>query len=92
MKKKSGLTHKDIEKAFGAKKVGTSSNKKDTIVTVKELMKMKDKTDWERLRNMTEEEAVRNAEADPDAQPLTEEQLSRMKVVNPNHKKHRKWR
>lgn len=37
-----------------------------------------DRTDWERLRNMTDEEALANAEADPDAQPLTDEQLEEM--------------
>ncbi|MDR3526892.1 MAG: hypothetical protein P4L57_06395 [Rhizomicrobium sp.] len=38
-----------------------------------------DKTDWERLKAMTEEEVMAAALSDPDAQPLTEEQLSRMK-------------
>ena len=39
------------------------------------------KTDWERLRNMTDEEVYAAALADPDAQPLTEELLARMKPV-----------
>jgi len=38
-----------------------------------------DKTDWARLKAMTEEEVMAAALSDPDAQPLTEEQLSRMK-------------
>lgn len=39
------------------------------------------KTDWEYLRNMTDEEAYQNALDDPDNPPLTEEQLSRMPRV-----------
>ena len=42
------------------------------------------KTDWERLKAMTGEEAHRNALADPDNPPLTTEQLARMRrVPNP---------
>lgn len=44
----------------------------------------KGKTDWARLEAMTDEEAHRNALADPDNPPLTEDQLSRMRrVPNP---------
>ena len=39
--------------------------------------KPKGRTDWERLRNMTDEEVEAAALADPDAQPLTDEQLAR---------------
>ena len=35
-------------------------------------------TDWDKLMNMTEEEIHAAALSDPDAQPLTEEQLARM--------------
>lgn len=38
-------------------------------------------TDWERLKAMSDDEAYAAALADPDAQPLTEEQLTRMKHV-----------
>ena len=38
-----------------------------------------DGTDWEYLRNMTDEEAYQNALSDPDNPPLTEEQLATMK-------------
>jgi len=34
-----------------------------------------DKTDWNRLRAMTDEEVIAAARADPDAQPMTPEQL-----------------
>ena len=37
-----------------------------------------DRTDWERLRNMTEEEIEANALSDPDNPPMTEEELARM--------------
>ena len=41
-------------------------------------------TDWARIEAMTGEEALRNALADPDNPPLTDEQLSRMRrVPNP---------
>lgn len=37
-----------------------------------------DRTDWERLKNMTEEEIEAAALSDPDAQPMTDEELARM--------------
>jgi putative transcriptional regulator len=40
-----------------------------------------DRTDWERVRAMTDEEVMAAALSDPDAQPLTPEQLSRMRRV-----------
>ncbi len=36
---------------------------------------LEDKTDWARLRAMTDEEVMAAAMADPDAQPMTREQL-----------------
>ncbi len=39
--------------------------------------KPEDKTDWERVRNMTDEEVEAAALSDPNAQPLTDEQLAR---------------
>jgi putative transcriptional regulator len=36
-------------------------------------------TDWTKVKAMTEEEILARALADPDAQPLTPEQLARMK-------------
>lgn len=38
----------------------------------------------ELVDNMSEEELHQRALSDPDAQPLTEEQLKRFKRVNPN--------
>ncbi len=38
---------------------------------------LEDKTDWQRLRAMTDEQVTAAALSDPDAQPLTAEQLSR---------------
>jgi putative transcriptional regulator len=42
---------------------------------------VEDTTDWERLRNMTEEEIIANALSDPDNPPLTDEELARMQRV-----------
>jgi putative transcriptional regulator len=42
-----------------------------------------DETDWAALDAMTDEEVHAAALADPDAQPLTEEQLARMKPFSP---------
>ena len=42
---------------------------------------LEDKTDWARLRAMTDEEVTAAALADPDAQPLTAEQLSTARRV-----------
>ncbi len=36
-----------------------------------------DRTDWDRLRSLTDEEVEAAARSDPDAQPMTEEQLAR---------------
>ena len=43
-----------------------------TEVTWEELQQMEDLTDWNRVKNMTEEEVEQNALDDPDAQPLPE--------------------
>jgi putative transcriptional regulator len=42
---------------------------------------MTDKTDWKRLRDMTDAEVHAAALADPDAQPLTDERLATMRRV-----------
>lgn len=42
---------------------------------------LEDKTDWKRVGAMTEEEVHAAALADPDAQPLTDADLGRMKRV-----------
>jgi putative transcriptional regulator len=41
------------------------------------------KTDWARLDAMTDEEVVAAAKSDPDAQPLTSEELAKMRRVSP---------
>jgi putative transcriptional regulator len=40
-----------------------------------------DRTDWARVRAMTDEEVTAAALSDPDAQPLTPKQLARMRRV-----------
>jgi hypothetical protein len=42
-----------------------------------------DKTDWERVNNFSEDDINQAALADPDAQPLTKEQLAKFKRVHP---------
>ena len=41
----------------------------------------RDRTDWERLRRMTEEEIEAGAASDPDNPPWTQEDLRRARVV-----------
>jgi len=43
--------------------------------------------DYEEMRNMTDEEVHEAALSDPDAQPLTEEQLKKLKPVDPKSKR-----
>ena len=50
-----------------------------TRVTVKRDARLpRGKTDWARLNAMTDQEVMRAARSDPDAQPLTAEQLAKM--------------
>jgi len=63
-----------------------------TEVTWEELQQMEDLTDWERVKNMTEEEVEQNALDDPDARPLPEGFEKETWVVypyqeNPNYKR-----
>jgi len=46
----------------------------------------KGKTDWNRLRNMTEEEITAAALSDPDNLPLTKDELKRFRPVRPDVK------
>jgi putative transcriptional regulator len=41
-----------------------------------------DQTDWARVEAMTDDEVMAAALSDPDAQPLTDEQLARMRRVS----------
>ena len=40
------------------------------------------RTDWARLEAMTDEEVRQNAEDDPDAAPLNDDQLARLRLVS----------
>jgi putative transcriptional regulator len=53
------------------------------------LYPIEDKTDWTRLKNMTEEEIEAGALADPDNPPMTEKELKRLRRV-PNPREIRK--
>ena len=45
---------------------------------------MKGKTNWGRVKSMTEKEIIAAARSDPDAQPLTAVQLKKFKRVYPS--------
>ena len=49
--------------------------------TKEEIEKMQDLTDYDRVRNMSEDEIKKNAELDPDAPLQSEEDLERFKRV-----------
>jgi hypothetical protein len=49
--------------------------------TKKEIEKMEDKTDYERVKNMSDEEIEKNAQEDSDSLPPTDEQMKKFKKV-----------
>lgn len=51
--------------------------------SLEEIKEMKGKTDWERVKNMTEEEIERNAREDPDTLLLEDCDMSKLQVVLP---------
>lgn len=52
--------------------------------TREQIEKMEDRTDYERLSRMTEDEIHRNALSDPDALPLSESGLKKFTKRNGN--------
>lgn len=58
----------------------------DKSYTLEELQKLKSRTDYERLKNMTDEEIEQAAKDDPDSALPSEEELKKFKKVNPNEK------
>jgi len=54
--------------------------------TLEEAKKLKSDTDWEAVRALTEEEIHEAALSDPDAQPLTEEELEQLHNKNKSGK------
>jgi len=58
----------------------------DKTYTEDELKKIKSETDYERLKNMTDEEIEQAAKDDPDSALPTDEELKKFKRVNPNDK------
>ena len=56
---------------MSGKSTGRSSHRRE----------MRDRTDWERVRTMTEEEVEAGAARDPDNPPWTAEDFSRARVV-----------
>lgn len=51
-----------------------------------------DETDWAKAMAMTDEEIHERALADPDAQPMTPEELARMRPALPQAKRKRRAR
>lgn len=62
------------------KVIGTYKKSDGSTFTVSE-------DDYKDMRNMTDEEVHEAALSDPDAQPLTEEQLEKLKPVDPKSKR-----
>lgn len=58
--------------------------------TKEELEKMQDKTDCERLKNMTEKEVRENAKSDPDAPLQSESDLEKFKPAKKRGNKNEK--
>ena len=56
--------------------------------TEEELKKLKDETDYERLKDMSEEEIEECAKTDPDSKTPSDEQLKKFKKVK-NHDKNK---
>jgi hypothetical protein len=54
--------------------------------TKEELEKMEDKTDYERLKNITENEIRENAQSDPDAPLQSEDDLNNFKPARKRNK------
>ena len=52
-----------------------SDGKLDQVLSDGSTTPLRDKTDWARLRAMTDEEVTAAAMSDPDARPMTPEQL-----------------
>jgi len=46
--------------------------------------KMKGKTNWDKLKSLTEKQIIAAAKSDPDARPLTKTQLKKFKRVTPS--------
>jgi len=55
--------------------------------SLEEIKRMKGKTDWKRVKNMTEEEIEQNARDDPDTLLLEDCDLSSLRVEMPKGKK-----
>ena len=53
----------------------TKTTPKVVSYSREEVRKMEDHTDWEQLRDLTEEEIRERARNDPDAPPLTPEEI-----------------
>ncbi len=55
--------------------------------TEEELKKLKDETDYQRLRDMSEEEIEEGSKKDPDSRSPSDDQLKKFKKVGKNGEK-----
>jgi hypothetical protein len=60
------------------------SNDNITQISIDELARIQDLTDWEKVKAMTDEEIEINSSEDPDCQPTNESFWDDAKVVKPN--------
>ena len=63
---------------------------KDTRISREKHQPTSGKTDYKRLNNMSEEEIEANAEQDPDAPLVRDEDLKKFARINPKEKQHGK--
>lgn len=59
----------------------------DKSYTLEQIKKLKSKTNYERLKNMTDEEVERAAKDDPDSALPTDEELKEFKRVKKHDEK-----
>ncbi|MGL6341296.1 MAG: hypothetical protein ACRC80_19405 [Waterburya sp.] len=60
------------------------SNNNITRISMDELNQIQDLTDWEKVKEMSDEEIKANANEDPDCQPTDDDFWDDAKVVKPN--------
>jgi len=81
-------TRKEAKRAASSRRAARGERKEPHIVsyTREELEQLPDKTDWDRLRAMTEEEIEAAARADPEWEGLLDIDWSKAQLVMPRRK------
>jgi hypothetical protein len=60
------------------------SNNNITKISMDELNQIQDFTNWEKVKEMTDEEIEANANQDPDCQPKDDDFWNDAKLIKPN--------